>query len=212
VSDFPLPSHGELPPEPGENYETLRTYFKTANVVYKLWQIRMPAKGTAPKLSQARADGLYALFGVWLGTLQVVLEGWDELRISDTEIDQLLDHAVNRTRLRRFRNATFHYQETIRGPQHRGPYVALYETAGWIQRVHLALEKYFAVHLTRADVTQRNPQSAVKTNVAAWRGKVARASRALTEAMEDPDRPAVERENAIELVRQLLMDPPEEGR
>ena len=47
--------------------------------------------------------------GLWLGTLYVVVEGWQEAKLSDPEIDRLLTSA-NVPLLRRFRNGMFHFQ------------------------------------------------------------------------------------------------------
>jgi len=45
----------------------------------------------------------------WYGGLFVVCEGWQELQLKDEVLDKLLDDPKLET-LRRFRNATFHFQ------------------------------------------------------------------------------------------------------
>ena len=45
----------------------------------------------------------------WYGGLYVVIEGWKCLKLKDFEIDKLL-LSLNVGLLRRYRNATFHYQ------------------------------------------------------------------------------------------------------
>jgi hypothetical protein len=47
--------------------------------------------------------------GLWFGALYIVVEGWQEARLSDPEIDTLLT-SPNVPLLRRFRNAMFHFQ------------------------------------------------------------------------------------------------------
>ncbi|MHA4735343.1 hypothetical protein [Ensifer adhaerens] len=48
---------------------------------------------------------------VWQSLLYVVVEGYIDLGVRNDEIDAVLGNAVELQKLRRFRNATFHYQE-----------------------------------------------------------------------------------------------------
>lgn len=45
----------------------------------------------------------------WYAGLYVVAEGWKKLKLSDTQINRLLD-SPNLELLRRYRNGTFHFQ------------------------------------------------------------------------------------------------------
>src|SRR5262245_7628454 len=53
-----------------------------------------------------------ALLSHWYAALYVVIEGWRELELTDTRIDELLV-SEHTERLRVHRNATCHYQEPI---------------------------------------------------------------------------------------------------
>ena len=53
---------------------------------------------------------------VWYATVYVVIEGWRNAGISDSEVDELLgDDRVDD--LRRFRNQIFHYQPEYDNPK-----------------------------------------------------------------------------------------------
>lgn len=59
----------------------------------------------------AKAMTIFSALGVWYSLLQVVVEGYVELRLRDEKLDEILSNSDNVKALRRFRNATFHYQE-----------------------------------------------------------------------------------------------------
>jgi hypothetical protein len=86
-------------------------------------------------------DDMIAM-SLWYATVYVVIEGWREAKLADSELDALLaDGHVDR--LRRFRNQLFHYQREYDNPR-------LLEFLGeddadshaatdWIKRTHVAL-------------------------------------------------------------------------
>lgn len=53
---------------------------------------------------------LHNLCSYWYGGLYVVIEGWRDLKLSDPEIDKLLQ-SRNVDLLRRYRNGVFHFQK-----------------------------------------------------------------------------------------------------
>lgn len=59
----------------------------------------------------AKAMTMFSALGVWYSLLQVVVEGYFELKLRDEKLDEILSNSDNVKALRRFRNATFHYQE-----------------------------------------------------------------------------------------------------
>ncbi|MGD9511171.1 MAG: hypothetical protein AB7I59_15160 [Geminicoccaceae bacterium] len=84
----------------------------------------------------------------WYGALYVVIEGYQELPISDAEIDRLLSD--NRIYLlRRFRNGTFHYQ-----PDYFSVKLLDFATsqgsATWAQSLHERLGAVLLARLTAA--------------------------------------------------------------
>ena len=57
-------------------------------------------------------SGPPAVLYYWYGALFVVKEGYDELRLSDSQVDALLAVGANVEALRRCRNGVFHFQKT----------------------------------------------------------------------------------------------------
>lgn len=105
----------------------------------------IPAQGSAlPDEAVAVAQWHSSLLRlcVWYALLQVVVEGYVELRLSDAEVDALLaDEAMTRA-LRRFRNAVFHYQHD---PLDRRllEFLEAKDSERWVHRLHAALGRYF---------------------------------------------------------------------
>lgn len=59
----------------------------------------------------------FGLMCYWYSSVQVVVEAWDELGLSDPIVDALLAHPKDfRHLLRRHRNAVFHYQRSLVEP------------------------------------------------------------------------------------------------
>lgn len=77
---------------------------------------------------------------LWLATLYAVVEGYRSLNLHDPEIDAHLSSS-HMDSLRRFRNATFHYQRSadkhvqfVLGPDNR---------IEWARALHRAFDRYF---------------------------------------------------------------------
>jgi hypothetical protein len=107
---FPTAPLGAMPTDFSEGEYALHRYF--------LWANRMRAhllqSGVPPTETLARRAWLQRAFpyaATWLGFLQVLTEGWAELRLDDATIDELM-RSPNVTLLRRFRNGAFHFQRT----------------------------------------------------------------------------------------------------
>ena len=81
-----------------------------------------------------------ALMSYWYASLYVVVEGYRELDLHDPEIDQLIDSATV-DKLRRFRNAVYHYQELWLSPKRLD---FLQEESGpeWLGRLHSRLGSF----------------------------------------------------------------------
>ena len=82
---------------------------------YYLWAYRMRAHlvelGRAPvKTEELRQWSVRTTMytGMWLSHLQVVVEGWEKLKLTDATVDALLA-APYKPKLRTLRNALFHF-------------------------------------------------------------------------------------------------------
>lgn len=80
----------------------------------------------------------------WYSALYVVIEGWRELNLNDSEVDHLLA-SPNVDLLRRYRNGTFHFQATYYDDR----IVDFIKEEGivlWIRRLNQALSAFFLKH------------------------------------------------------------------
>jgi hypothetical protein len=65
-----------------------------------------------PLKAMAELHSTFAVLGVWYGLLYVVIERYRDLDYRDEAIDAVLANEAMVSALRRFRNATFHFQAT----------------------------------------------------------------------------------------------------
>lgn len=79
----------------------------------------------------------FARMALWYGTLWVVAEGWLDLNIRDQHLDALLT-PERQELLRRFRNKTFHAQQTWPHP-HLLAYVDSDDSVAWSYALETAL-------------------------------------------------------------------------
>src|SRR5665648_392807 len=98
-------------------FAALHKHWCTADSVDYHLRRSVGSPETLPKdVPKALADvavqmSVFMAIGVWYSLLQVVVEGYKELDYQDNRIDGLLSQEEYVDALRRFRNATFHYQE-----------------------------------------------------------------------------------------------------
>jgi hypothetical protein len=76
----------------------------------------------------------------WYAALQVVVEGYKELKLKDSIIDELLE-SPHFQDLRRFRNGTYHFQKGCLSPKlteiHEDP-----DHVEWLRSLHRSLGGY----------------------------------------------------------------------
>jgi hypothetical protein len=77
----------------------------------------------------------------WYGALYVVVEGWQELKLSDSEVDKLLSSS-NVNLLRRFRNSVFHYQKSYMSDKFLD-FTGAEDTVPWVHDLTNAMGAYF---------------------------------------------------------------------
>lgn len=79
---------------------------------------------------------------VWYALLYVVIEGYRELKTPYALLDEILAEGEYESLLRRFRNATFHYQENPFSAK-LFEFLEKPESEDWIQRLNRQLEAFF---------------------------------------------------------------------
>jgi hypothetical protein len=97
-------------------------------------------------LASERSPGLQrdAAFAYYHSSLMPVIEGWKELSLSDEKVDALLLHQEGYyTSLRRYRNATFHYQREFFGPKHSELYEKGQKMVLWIILLHSEFSRVY---------------------------------------------------------------------
>lgn len=90
----------------------------------------------------AKIHSSFARLSVLYGLIFVVIEGYRELNYSDNQIDFLLSNEEYVDALRRFRNATFHYQKEPISDKLL-PFLELQDSELWIKNLHNAFRSFF---------------------------------------------------------------------
>ena len=81
----------------------------------------------------------FVLMVQWYAALWVAIEGWRVCRLSDATVDELLNDSAfepNMHLLRRFRNAVYHYQDTLTDDRLGGFLHEATNTVPWAFLVH----------------------------------------------------------------------------
>jgi hypothetical protein len=99
--------------------------------------------GLPPELAKLGAmASAFGILRVWYALLFVVVEGYQELQLSDDAVDALLADEGRVDALRRLRNATFHYQSDPFTPK-LWDYLMAPGSEAWIHDLNAALQSYF---------------------------------------------------------------------
>ena len=124
---------------------------------YFIWADRMKAsfellfeKNIKGLLSNTEFEIEYNLYmSYWFASLYIVIEGWQELKLKDKNIDSLLD-SPNVNLLRRYRNGVFHFQKDYFDERFMGFMRDGLNRIKWIRELHENFsnyfEKYFSAH------------------------------------------------------------------
>jgi hypothetical protein len=76
----------------------------------------------------------------WYGGLYVVIEGWQALKLTDPEIDELLE-SPNTALLKRFRNGAFHFQKKWLDAR-LSEFMGSSDSVAWVRRLTKAFNRY----------------------------------------------------------------------
>ncbi len=91
----------------------------------------------------------------WYGALYVVVEGWQDLGLTDDEIDGLLT-SPNVGLLKRYRHGVFHYQRTYHDRRLIDLIAEGAETASWVRQLHDAFGRWFLDWYDARPTTQQS--------------------------------------------------------
>ncbi|HTV38341.1 MAG TPA: hypothetical protein VMF12_18070 [Xanthobacteraceae bacterium] len=100
------------------------------------------------------AMSMLSVLSVWYALLYVVIEGYQEAKLHDEAVDELLAQEDYVSALRRFRNATFHYQgDPI--PKKVMEFLTAQESEMWIRDLNRAFNRYLTRELHIAEDVER---------------------------------------------------------
>lgn len=91
------------------------------------------------------ADELGLYMSYWYGGLYVVIEGWQDIKLSDEKIDSLLK-SDNVELLRRYRNGAFHYQKNYFDDRFFDLFLKGQEVIKWIRQLNLEFGRFFLTY------------------------------------------------------------------
>lgn len=100
-------------------------------------------------------DNLYMSY--WYAGLYVVIEGWRELKLQDTVIDDLLSRGDYVDLLRRYRNGVFHYQKDYFDSRFAEVWFQNKDFVTWVRELNRQFGRYFLQW--HAKYNQQNPQT-----------------------------------------------------
>jgi hypothetical protein len=217
MSEWPLPSVRDVPPDEAERYQSLIWYFESVDIMLgyyaTLQEETYSSRGFDPvKAEQSPTiSGLvasqttpwenaasFALFHFWLGALYVVIEGWYATLLVDEKIDALLTNDEFRAKLKRVRHAMFHYHASFRHPQFMEFYQQIRQVGPWAVELHNAFEAFFLANPTRP-ATSRKPSVATDAGVANAHRRLVEATERLYDVLMSPESNAEQIRQQIEL-------------
>jgi hypothetical protein len=124
-----------------EEVFSLHRYFLQANQMRTYYDARLVCEGAATvdddKWTQQWID-----LSLWYACLYVVMEGWRELGLSDSELDDLLA-SPHVELLRRFRNGVAHYQARYWDDRFKAFLMEGADSADWARSVNSAFGRVF---------------------------------------------------------------------
>lgn len=89
---------------------------------------------------------------IWYGLLFVVIEGWQELELSDNKLTNLINEAEKVDLLRRYRNGTFHYQKNYEDDRFE-KFFQEPTTVNWIRSLNQEFGRWFLENLNKINST-----------------------------------------------------------
>ena len=139
---------------------SLYNYFAWADHMRRLYEASL----NSPESLPGRGDPTtWVTMSYWYSGLYVIVEAWQEnlKGLEDKRIDSLLQKQDLVKLLKKYRNATFHYQPKLFHSKHIDLMKKGEEARNWIENVHKAfgdfLEKWFeeSGHLANSRKTER---------------------------------------------------------
>jgi hypothetical protein len=140
-----------------EEVFTLNRYFEWADCMRGIWENTHDPHERLEQLSVASEEFfLDPSRSYWYSGIYVVIEGWRELGLHDTEIDHLLESPHVET-LRRYRNGVFHYQRKYFDDRFLNFTAAGGESAAWVVQLTAAFDRWFREYSSVLEQQEEEP-------------------------------------------------------
>jgi hypothetical protein len=99
----------------------------------------------SPKLYKKK-EGIdtFLYMSLWYGMFYVLIEGWQELKLKDEKIDELLK-SKNVQLLKRYRNGVFHFQKEYYDERFTKLMAEGQDIASWIRELRDEFSRWFLV-------------------------------------------------------------------
>ena len=139
---------------------SLHKHWLTADAIKEFIPKKVGGAGNIPKEIEPLAElwSMTLRLSVFYGLLYVVVEGYKSLRVSNQAIDNLLKKTTYVDALRRFRNATFHYQKKPISEKTLF-FFEMEKSEIWTKELHFAFKKYFEETLPiQESITRLTPK------------------------------------------------------
>jgi len=124
----------------------LHRYYLQAILTRQLFEQMMTRYPSPPGIASEDFINLQTSMGLWYGALYAVVEAWrDYVKPSDPTVDQLIADPKT-DKLRKYRNAVFHYQPDYFSPK---MLEAMQEPdfVPWVTLLHKELGRYFLEYI-----------------------------------------------------------------
>ena len=145
-----------------ENLIAWFRYLFWADINYKQLNKSFEASVTSEEIP---TNLFIAFSSQWYGSLYVVVEGWEELKLEDQIISKLLnEHQDLKDLLRRYRNAVFHFQPKLLDNRLTGFGKTKDNSHLWIELLHRQFVRFFSDQVAKLP-GDKDQQSEIKDSL-----------------------------------------------
>lgn len=121
---------------------SLHKYYLWATYMAASWQKEIATIKEPRSWAHPEALHAFMFMSYWFATLYVVVEGWQELGLSDPAVDELLTES-HLALLRRYRHGVFHFQADYFDKRYRDFTDLGQAGSTWVNKLHGAFTAYF---------------------------------------------------------------------
>ena len=121
------------------------------------WHLDETLRNANTEAELLSAQFIDAYMPYWYAGLYVVVEGWKRLKLTDPEVDPLLD-AEHLKILKSYRHGVFHFHPSYYDPKFRGIWAQGREAEEWVRSLDAAFGKFFERWVRDLESRQGEPK------------------------------------------------------